>query len=108
MSSDPRQLHYPLDLWASYLSNAVGARITSTYRSYTEQARLFRLRQRVLSGELPLSAQPFPVAPPGTSLHEQRRAWDMVAEPAALRAAGQFWISVGGRWNESDPIHFEA
>jgi len=108
MSSDPNQLQYPLNLWAAWLSAAVGARITSTYRSYTAQARLFRIRQRVLSGELPVSEQPFPVAPPGRSVHQFRRAWDMVASPSHLRAAGNYWNQIGGRWRPSDNIHFEA
>jgi len=107
MSTDPNQLLRPLNLWAAWLSGAVGARITSTYRSRFQQARLFRLRQRVLSGDLPVSAQPFPVAPPGRSVHQFRRAWDMVADSGSLRRAGNYWRSVGGRWGEHDPIHFE-
>lgn len=108
MSTDPSQLLPPLDAWATWLSNAIGARITSTYRSNFEQARLYRLRQRVLSGELPLSEQPYPVAPPGGSFHNYRRAWDMVAPDASLAAAGRFWNSVGGFWSPTDNIHFQA
>jgi len=108
MATDPSQLLYPLNLWADWLSAAVGARITSTYRTRFEQARLFRIRQRVLSGELPVSEQPYPVAPPGRSVHQFRRAWDMVTTPSRLQAAGRYWNQIGGRWSPRDNIHFEA
>lgn len=72
--------------------------ITSVYRSHTEQLRLWNNRAK----------NPYPVAPPGTSYHEHRRAWDMVGPPEQLRAAGALWRSWGGQWFEADPIHFQA
>lgn len=74
------------------------AQVTSVYRSPTEQLRLWNNRHN----------NPFPVAPPGSSYHEYRRAWDMVAPDAWLRWAGAVWRSWGGTWYESDPIHFQA
>lgn len=92
-------------------------RVSSAYRSPTEQARLYR---RFLAGLMP-----GPVAPPGRSLHEQGRAIDVWSNawerafdprnpPAALVRAGAAWEAVGGTWGghfrsvASDPIHFEA
>lgn len=73
-------------------------RVTSVYRSPTEQLKLWRTRKR----------NPYPVAPPGTSYHEHRRAFDATAPLPVLRAAGRLWRSWGGQWFESDPIHFQA
>jgi hypothetical protein len=73
-------------------------RVTNTYRSRSQQLYLWNNRHR----------NPYPVAPPGTSKHEQGRAWDMVGPPEVLQWAGKVWRSWGGRWFESDPIHFEA
>lgn len=72
--------------------------VTSVYRSPSEQRKLWNARHH----------NPYPVAPPGTSMHEQRRAFDAVGPAGNLRAAGAWWRSIGGRWFESDPIHFEA
>lgn len=108
MAADPNTLHPSLRPWCSWLSSAIGAEITSTYRSRSEQTRLYRTRQRVLSGELPESEQPFPVAPPGTSYHEYGRAFDLKAPIDRLIAAGRYWRSIGGTWDPSDPIHFQA
>lgn len=87
-----------------YVAQSVdpGARLSSAYRSPTEQARLYR---RYLAG---LSR--FPAAPPGKSKHEQGRAVDIVARPEVLEALGRWWESIGGRWGGrfDDPIHFEA
>ena len=83
------------------------ARVSSAYRSTTEQARLYRRWQQGL--------MPGPVAPPGLSYHEQGRAIDVLASEDALRAAAPYWTKVGGRWGGAfkgagkyDPIHFEA
>lgn len=78
------------------------ARITSARRSSAEQRRLYR---RFVAGK-----SRFPVAPPGTSKHEQGRAIDMVARPEVLRRLGAAWEAAGGRWGGrfNDPIHFEA
>lgn len=77
-------------------------KITSTYRSYTEQARLYRRYQQGL--------QVLPVAAPGTSAHEFGYAFDMVVTPMdALSDVGYTWEQWGGVWGGefSDPVHFE-
>jgi hypothetical protein len=77
-------------------------RVTSVYRSRTDQLRLWNNR----------ASNPYPVAPPGSSKHELRRAWDMVGPDDVLEAAGRTWESWGGTWGgrfgRTDPIHFEA
>lgn len=73
-------------------------RITSVYRSPTEQLRLWNNRAH----------NPYPVAPPGSSYHEYRRAWDMVGPQEQLELAGQIWRKWGGTWSPRDPIHFQA
>ena len=94
------QLHPQLRPYAEALVSYLGGRVTvtSVYRSRSEQLRLWNTRHR----------NPYPVAPPGTSKHERRLAWDMVGPPELLRWAGRVWKSWGGRWFESDPIHFEV
>lgn len=76
--------------------------ITSVYRSPTKQLELWNNRQN----------NPYPVAPPGSSYHEYRRAWDMVGPADQLQLAGQVWESWGGTWGgryrHADPIHFQA
>lgn len=98
----------PWFLWiVSYISfYDPTARVSSGYRSTTEQARLYR---RYLSGLMP-----GPVAPPGYSYHERGRAIDVLASDSALAKGGAAWVAVGGRWGgnfqtvAADPIHFEA
>ena len=75
-----------------------GLTVTSVYRSKSAQLKLWHNRHN----------NPFPVAPPGKSYHEHRRAFDAVGPAARLRAAGLWWRSIGGQWFESDPIHFQA
>lgn len=77
-----------------------GLQITSVYRSKTEQIRLWNNRAN----------NPYPVAPPGTSKHEQGLAWDMVGPKDQLELAGRTWESWGGRWGGrfGDEIHFEV
>ncbi len=90
---------------ARSLLNAAGAarlqpRITSTFRTRSEQGRLYR---RFLAG-----AAGFPVAPPGFSAHEYGEAFDMVVSPMeALADVGYTWLQWGGGWNPADAIHFE-
>lgn len=76
--------------------------VTSVYRSPTDQIRLWNNRAR----------NPYPVARPGTSWHEYRRAWDMVGPDDMLELAGRTWEAWGGTWggrfHNSDPIHFQA
>ena len=78
-------------------------RFTSTLRSYGEQAQLYAGR----------AGNPYPVAVPGTSKHEQGLAFDAVITPASWQVlAGAWWESIGGRWggrfHRYDPVHFEA
>lgn len=79
-----------------------GVSITSTYRAPWEQARLYANYLR--------GGSRYPVAPPGRSLHEYRRALDVFAPSWLLPYMGQLWQYWGGRWGgfERDPIHFEA
>ena len=58
--------------------------------------------RRSLRGERLLAGPGF------TSAHLHGRAFDCVIEPSELaRIAGMTWRRMGGRWSESDPIHFE-
>ncbi len=75
-----------------------GGKVTSTYRSWSEQYSLWVNRSR----------NPYPVAPPGRSMHQYGRAFDIVAPLPVLHQLGAWWRSIGGRWNPSDAIHFEA
>lgn len=82
-------------------SRGYAPHVTSVRRTRANQARLYRRYLRGLS--------PFPAAPPGHSKHEVGRAFDMVViSDAAQRELGRVWRAAGGRWFESDPIHFEA
>ena len=101
MSSGFSGLQPWLAPWASRLLEQVpGLLIVSTYRSYTDQLRLWRQRAR----------NPYPVAPPGRSMHQYGRAFDLGGRDALLHRAGQIWEKWGGRWGGriGDPVHFEA
>lgn len=92
--------------YATYFFNVLQAygyrpRITSVFRSRQQQAILYSRYLRGLSGGLP-------AAPPGRSLHEQGRAFDLVVTSSGAAQAGAFWKALGGRWYPSDPVHFEA
>jgi hypothetical protein len=92
-----------LQPWARWLLSLwPSAQVTSTRRTSLEQSRLY---EAFLAG-----ASRYPAAPPGQSLHEYGRAFDIIAEPAALEQLGRVWEYVGGRWGgrAGDPIHFEA
>lgn len=87
-----------------YASGAAGysPRVTSTRRTRTTQARLYRRFQAGRSA--------YPAAPPGTSAHEFGYAFDMVTSPMeALSEVGAYWEEIGGVWGgrNRDPIHFE-
>jgi uncharacterized protein YcbK (DUF882 family) len=92
-------LHPQLSPWADALVRLYPlGRVTSTYRSYTEQLQLWLTR----------STNPYPVAPPGRSYHQLGRAFDFSAPTAVLHELGAIWRSWGGTWSPSDPIHFQA
>lgn len=77
-------------------------RITSTLRSRTYQAKLYR---DYLAGR-----NAYPVAPPGSSAHELGLAFDMVTSPmSALADLGTVWEEWGGVWGGrfGDEVHFE-
>lgn len=84
--------------YAEYLISYYRMTPTSVYRSYSDQLKLWNNRAN----------NPFPVAPPGSSYHQYRRAFDVSAPREVLYAAGATWRSWGGTWHESDPIHFQA
>lgn len=80
-------------------------RFTSTCRNRAEQARLYADREN----------NPFPVAPPGHSMHERGLAVDMSRDDMdpyqdlVLHLIGASWRQADPslHWSESDPIHFE-
>lgn len=89
--------------WAELLvSYFPTLKVTSVYRSPTKQLELWNNRAN----------NPYPVARPGTSWHEYRRAWDMVGPAQDLELAGRTWETWGGTWggrfHTADPIHFQA
>lgn len=85
--------------YAEYLvRHFPGVRVTSVYRSYSDQLTLYLNRSR----------NKYPVARPGQSYHQYGRAWDMTGPSASLQAAGAIWRSWGGTWSPSDEIHFQA
>jgi hypothetical protein len=97
------QLLPSLQPWARWLlGQARGGQLTSTWRSPQQQLELYLA---YLRGE-----SRYPAAPPGRSMHEQRRAFDIIAPSAELRRLGALWEAAGGRWGGrfNDPIHFEA
>lgn len=78
--------------------------VTSCYRTYAEQAALYK---KYLAGQ-----SAYPASPPGVGSHERGWAFDMVVNDLGfLPALGEVWESWGGawggRWNTPDTIHFE-
>lgn len=83
--------------------------ITSTRRTWAEQARLY---QDWLAGFRPL-----PALPPERSLHVAGLAVDLVVgrytaggpPSAEMTELGTWWRSLGGRWGgPADPVHFSV
>jgi len=74
--------------------------INSVRRSRAQQAKLYA---RYLRGQ-----NPYPVAPPGTSLHELGLAFDISTYPDVLPQLGAIWRSWGGRWSPADRVHFSV
>jgi hypothetical protein len=103
LSARLEQLEPWLAPWAAWLVSLYPqASVTSTRRTWSEQYALYR---RAAAGQ-----SRYPAAPPGSSLHEQGRAFDIQAPDEILEQLGAIWESVGGRWGGRfhDPIHFEA
>lgn len=104
-----RELVPELVPWAEWLYrvaqfNGLKPTVTSVYRDPRQQAVLY---DRWVRGQSDI-----PAAPPGRSLHQQRRAFDMVVSSGYQSSQqawlGQVWNSVGGTWHASDPVHFQA
>ena len=82
--------------------------VSSTYRSYRQQARLYERYMRGLSR--------IPAAPPGRSAHHLRLAFDMVRNSVdpyqddLLHWLGHVWTTWGGQYGGAthDPVHFQA
>jgi len=89
------------ELDAAVARSGLVGRFTSTYRSHSEQERLYRA---YISGR-----HAFPVAPPGSSAHEYGEAFDYVVSPADYqRDVGLTWVEWGGEWGgAADVVHFE-
>lgn len=110
-----RELHPELYPYASWLvrvaqANGMAPTITSVYRSPQKQAVLY---QRYLKARAAGDTSVLPAAPPGTSWHEQRRAFDLVVRQGKRspeqRALGNLWRQMGGVWGgDIDPVHFQA
>lgn len=89
------------------LANELGWRpvITSTIRTYQQQAELYRKYKAGLSR--------FPAARPGTSIHETGFAFDMdlLKDESLLKYLGEVWedFGPGFRWGGrfKDAVHFE-
>lgn len=97
------KIHPKLKIIARNLPRVAGAlgfnvRITSGYRSYATQSKLF---QDYLQG-----IAHYPANPPGTSTHEKGMALDILSTNTEKLVA--LLTSVGLKWaGPVDPIHFE-
>jgi hypothetical protein len=95
-----------LQPWATRLFDVcqqAGAQptITSTLRTYAEQAALYN---DYITGR-----SKYPAAKPGTSSHEFGYAFDLAMPwPGDQVQAGMVWVGWGGKYGgETDPVHFE-
>ena len=71
--------------------------VSSGYRSTEEQRRLWERRH----------ANPYPVARPGTSMHERGRAVDVPRAFAPVLATVAAEVGLCRPWPVTDPVHFE-
>ena len=71
--------------------------VTSGYRSTAEQQRLWDRRH----------TNPYPVARPGTSMHERGRAVDVPRSFAPVLATVAAEVGLCRPWPVTDPVHFE-
>lgn len=97
---DPRFRPYAVYLYRTAEYYGLQPRVTSTYRSFAEQSRLYH---RYITGQSNL-----PAAPPGRSLHQYGMAFDMVAKQQ--ESLGALWEHMGGRWGGRfrDPVHYDT
>lgn len=94
--TDTRLVPFADGLYRVAIQYRLNPRITSTFRSYASQERLYR---RYLRGE-----SRFPAAPPGRSAHEKGLAFDMVSDDNEW--LGAVWNNWGGKWSPTDSVHF--
>lgn len=71
--------------------------ITSGWRSTATQQRLYDDR----------ASNPYPVARPGTSMHERGRAVDVPRGSVSQLAAIAVRVGLCHPWPDTDPVHFE-
>ena len=71
--------------------------VSSGFRSTEQQRRLWERRHR----------NPYPVARPGTSMHERGRAVDVPRSFAPLLASVAAQVGLCRPWSVTDPVHFE-
>ncbi len=100
---------YPYAKWLYDLGKYYDGRlvVTSAYRSYAHQDRLYRRWRTGLSQ--------IPAAPPGRSMHQRGLAFDfsrLGQDPLKdefLVELGKVWTSLGGTWGGTrDPVHFSV
>lgn len=82
-------------------------------RAYVTSGKRGRALQRKLYLDWVSGRSRYPAAVPGTSKHELGLAFDLGGlDDSQLAQLGAIWESWGGRWGgrfrDSDPIHFEA
>lgn len=95
---DPRFRPWVQGLLDVGLRYGLNPQVTSTFRSLEEQAQLYR---EYLAGR-----HPYPVAPPGESLHNYGLAVDIVSRDNDW--LGAVWKSWGGQWSVRDDVHFSV
>jgi hypothetical protein len=91
---------YPWAAALVALASQAHVQVSSVRRTWQQQAQLYAAFRR---GE-----SHYPALPPGRSLHQYGRAFDLIGPAAVLGQLGDVWRSWGGRWGPEDPIHFEA
>lgn len=93
-----------LTLRAHLVSYGFPVSLTSTLRSRALQLQLFNAWRA--------GRTRYPAAPPGRSLHEAGRAFDISSTPDGLAVAGELAPYLGLRWGGKfsvpDPVHFEV
>ena len=97
---DVRLAPYAGALLAVLEANGIVYRITSVLRS--------RAHQEALYARYRAGIHQFPVAPPGSSLHEVGWAMDVTMPEWVYPQLGAIWRSWGGKWWAADRIHFSV